>query len=244
MFEENSTFYMKYVGLWNMSAATNGSPLFLSTPHFAFSYDWVTNVTGLNPENDTQESYVGIEPYTGMTMSYRTALQVNFLFNNHTLDMLSMFNTNLSSIDTPLMFPAYWVSDWGTVSEQKAKDFKNNVHAKELLSQRILLGCVISGTVVLVVGLTLLAIWLANRNAASTSVVTPIDATTTTADAIQPPIVGIGLGDTNEDTPKMLPMEVATKDQWESEYASGKAPFGVSGSEGDDSDQDEEGRGS
>lgn len=245
MFQENTTFYMPFAGFWNMTGSNNGAPLFLGTPHFSSSASWVGNVTGLHPENDTQQNFIGLEPFTGMTMSYRNAFQVNYLFDAATLEMFSMFYPGLENISTPLMFPVYWTSEWGMVSDEKAKDFKNNVHAQELLSQRVLLGCVISGTVVLVVGLTLLAIWLANRNAAATSVVTPVDnTTTTTTDAIPPPVGESGLADTNSGTPKMLPMDVATKDQWESEYASGKANFGaVSGSDRGSDEVDEEAKG-
>jgi len=65
-------------GTFNISLCSYGAPILLSRPHFLYADEELKDaVEGLNPDAEKHESYIDIEPVTGMTLGVRAGLQMN-----------------------------------------------------------------------------------------------------------------------------------------------------------------------
>jgi hypothetical protein len=72
-------------GLENATTAAN-VPIFISFPHFfRGSRSLVTAVKGLHPQSDIHETYVAVEPQTGLLVKARKRLQVNYRMESYAL---------------------------------------------------------------------------------------------------------------------------------------------------------------
>lgn len=64
-------------GITNVSH-TGGFPLFLSKPHFLETAPWVAkSVSGLHPSYNKHETFMDVEPMTGVTMRAAKRIQLN-----------------------------------------------------------------------------------------------------------------------------------------------------------------------
>ncbi|XP_053260372.1 lysosome membrane protein 2 isoform X1 [Podarcis raffonei] len=65
-------------GLLNISACNQGAPIFLSPPHFYLSDDkYVQDIDGMHPNQEEHETYVDINPLTGVLVRAARRLQIN-----------------------------------------------------------------------------------------------------------------------------------------------------------------------
>ena len=53
-----------------------GSPLYLSFPHYYLADDQQANFAGLSPNIDEHRTYLDVEPYTGVTLRIHNRIQV------------------------------------------------------------------------------------------------------------------------------------------------------------------------
>eukprot|EP01105_Mastigella_eilhardi_P011632 TRINITY_DN267_c0_g1_i1.p1 TRINITY_DN267_c0_g1~~TRINITY_DN267_c0_g1_i1.p1 ORF type:complete len:839 (-),score=185.94 TRINITY_DN267_c0_g1_i1:1428-3944(-) len=167
---DNDTYNQNIAGFFNMTAqpSTMGAPVFASAPHFLYVPDetWLNNITGMSdPDEDLHATYTAIEPLCGNTMEAKSRLQLNIYLDQSWTDV--RLGTLHTGITPRSMIPVYWTDKWGGISEDDANDYKDKVLSVDDMAQVILLACVISGTVLLIVGLTLLALWLASRRSAA-----------------------------------------------------------------------------
>jgi len=65
-------------GLTNMTACMHGAPLATSLPHFLHADESIrAKIIGMNPDPNLHESYVDIEPVTGVPLNVHFGIQVN-----------------------------------------------------------------------------------------------------------------------------------------------------------------------
>jgi hypothetical protein len=93
---ENQQYYMNGpYGLLNATKADN-LPVFISFPHF---YDadprLVGAVEGLDPNEDEHACYLDIEPQTGLLVTAKKRLQVNYLLTDYSIPEVSQATINL-----------------------------------------------------------------------------------------------------------------------------------------------------
>eukprot|EP01105_Mastigella_eilhardi_P011636 TRINITY_DN267_c0_g1_i5.p1 TRINITY_DN267_c0_g1~~TRINITY_DN267_c0_g1_i5.p1 ORF type:complete len:263 (-),score=88.61 TRINITY_DN267_c0_g1_i5:129-917(-) len=198
---DNDTYNQNIAGFFNMTAqpSTMGAPVFASAPHFLYVPDetWLNNITGMSdPDEDLHATYTAIEPLCGNTMEAKSRLQLNIYLDQSWTDV--RLGTLHTGITPRSMIPVYWTDKWGGISEDDANDYKDKVLSVDDMAQVILLACVISGTVLLIVGLTLLALWLASRRSAAaaalsrSSAVTPLTSDVGTTVVTVEPTGGFG----------------------------------------------------
>ncbi|XP_063242448.1 protein peste-like isoform X1 [Bacillus rossius redtenbacheri] len=101
-------------GVLNVSACRFGGPAFLSYPHFykADPY-YLQQVDGMEPDPDSHEYYVTLEPTTGIPLDVAVRLQINIKVDSH--KYVRMFR-NASTGYLPVM----WLEGRGGMSAEMA----------------------------------------------------------------------------------------------------------------------------
>jgi len=107
-------------GMMNLSIAFSNTPVFVSKPHFldADPY-YLTTLNGLSPNRTLHETYIYVEPITGIMMSSYERLQINV----YTSPLQFMY-PNLSAV----YFPVLWLEQGGVISANLAAQFRTQVY--------------------------------------------------------------------------------------------------------------------
>jgi len=72
--------FNQFSGMLNATACLHGAPLSTSHPHFLYADEGLTaNIVGMKPDPRLHESYIDIEPTTGVPLKVRIGIQVNAL---------------------------------------------------------------------------------------------------------------------------------------------------------------------
>lgn len=138
-------FYCQPSGVLNISQCKNGTPIFVSYPHFYLADEsYAAAVDGLNPEAKREFSLV-IEEKSGVPLQVQTGIQMNFLIEP--VEFIEMFK------DLPRTFvPMIWYQEV-TKSQDQDKGYFS-----QLVSQ---LGPVRISIIIFVVAVfVLLGVWL------------------------------------------------------------------------------------
>ncbi|MFX0069604.1 MAG: hypothetical protein ACFFAO_00725 [Candidatus Hermodarchaeota archaeon] len=134
-FEANPDYYMNTQGLINLQPIEKyeGIEVRVSKPHFLDAdYSVQTGVIGMNPDKGDHDTYIDVEPITGIVMNAKKRIQVNFeLFTS------DFFLTNISNVVVPIV----WYEQSGEIPEDLAEEFKELVYGALDLKENIVLGC-------------------------------------------------------------------------------------------------------
>lgn len=111
-------------GLLNISRCQPlNPPVVLSPPHFYQSdKSLLKAVEGLNPEKSKHETYVDIEPITGIVMRAAKRIQINVAVEP--VKMFAPTNLNFSRVFLPVMY----ASESFVITDGKAADFRHKVY--------------------------------------------------------------------------------------------------------------------
>jgi hypothetical protein len=152
-------------GLLNVSACRSGAPVVMSMPHFlGCDPETVDAVVGLRPNRVEHESYVDIEPRTGVAMNVGKKLQINVFIK-------PMDGYSVSSRINPVVFPIMWLNESAMISDSDAADFKTQVLDKIKLTQGIQYGLIaLGGLMILIVIIILVKIKLSESRQSSTAI--------------------------------------------------------------------------
>uniref|UniRef100_A0A0B7ADR5 Lysosome membrane protein 2 n=1 Tax=Arion vulgaris TaxID=1028688 RepID=A0A0B7ADR5_9EUPU len=132
-------------GLLNVSVCRKYAPVIMSMPHFlGCDEDTVNGVIGLNPSREEHESYIDIEPRTGVAMNVGKKLQVNAL-----VESITGFSTT-DNIKT-VVLPIIWLNESAMISDGDASDFKSQVTDKIKLTQGVQYGLIGLGVVLIII---------------------------------------------------------------------------------------------
>lgn len=132
-------------GLLNVSVCRTGAPVIMSMPHFlGCDQDTVDAIVGLRPNREEHQSYIDIEPMTGVAMSVGKRLQINTY-----LEHIEGFD-DLKNIKKPIFMPIMWLNESALISDQDAGDFKSQVVDKIMLTTVVKYGLIALGAVMII----------------------------------------------------------------------------------------------
>ena len=143
LFEPAPEYYMDTNGLAYMYPKY-GIPVYLSKPHFLGADPSVSGaVSGMNPDSAKHDTYIDVEPITGITMNARARLQVNFK-----VTPTDKWYTDVQEAYMPIL----WVEKEAEIPEEKAEEFKESLY-KALELRRTLVPAIAGlGSLMTVIG--------------------------------------------------------------------------------------------
>lgn len=150
---DNTQYYMSGPsGAINISScAPSNIPIFMTKPHFLGASSAVrTYVNGMNPDASIHDTFVDVEPTTGIVMRVLRRLQVTL--NTQPNHILGWFN----NVNNQTLFPVLWLSDGGEATEEQANTFKNGVYFARDLSYYTLWVAYIVGNIIVIGGMTMM----------------------------------------------------------------------------------------
>ncbi len=159
-FKPSPEFYMDTEGLANLSLEY-GIPAYLSKPHFLDADSSVRNaIIGMNPDPDKHETYIDVEPITGITMNVRGRLQINFK-----VAPTDLWYTNIQEIYAPIL----WVEKEAEIPENDANQFTGDLYGALALKPIVFFIFLGIGSVMILSGAILAYIQTKRRALARTS---------------------------------------------------------------------------
>jgi hypothetical protein len=140
-FSPNENYYMKTQGLINAQPVEKykGVPVLVSKPHFLDSDPSVISaIEGIEPNRIDHETYIDVEPISGVTMHARERVQVNF--------NVSSDEYFTSDINTTVM-PIAWYERSGIVPKHLADRFTEEVYPAQTAQTAIIYAGPILGVI-------------------------------------------------------------------------------------------------
>jgi len=122
-------------GMLNLSKCSEGAPVYISKPHFLDVYsatNTTTKVSGLSPDRNAHDTFVDVEPITGITMHAAKRLQINSLTQPVTTGPPPRQQW-FSELQPLLYIPVLWIEEGGEIKDSDAEDFKSSVILAENL---------------------------------------------------------------------------------------------------------------
>ncbi|KAI8798272.1 lysosome membrane protein 2 [Biomphalaria glabrata] len=124
-------------GLLNVSVCRSGAPVIMSMPHFlGCDQETVDSIHGLSPNREEHQSYIDIEPMTGVAMNVGKRLQINTYIQH-----IEGFS-ELANITSPIFMPVIWLNESAVISDQDASDFKSQLLDKITLTTWVKYGLI------------------------------------------------------------------------------------------------------
>lgn len=112
-------------GVLDIGKCKEGKPVYISLPHFLHASPDVSEpIEGLNPNEDEHRTYLDVEPITGFTLQFAKRLQVNILVKP------ARKIEALKNLKRPYIVPILWLNETGTIGDEKAEMFRNQVTGK------------------------------------------------------------------------------------------------------------------
>ncbi|XP_012390206.1 platelet glycoprotein 4 isoform X1 [Orcinus orca] len=118
---KNCTSY----GVLDIGKCKDGKPVYISLPHFLYaSPDISQPIEGLSPNEEEHSTYLDVEPITGFTLRFAKRLQINILVKPaRKIEALKGLKQNY-------FVPILWLNETGTIGDEKAEMFRNQVTGK------------------------------------------------------------------------------------------------------------------
>lgn len=131
--------YCDLSGILDVSPCRKGLKLAVTGPHFYLAHRFVSErVTGLTPKRELHETFVDIEPTTGIVLRASRKLQMNFIMEP--FDGFSQTrNVSLSVV------PLIWVVEEAEVNEEVATLFTAKVRTPVTIAKSVLTACIVLG---------------------------------------------------------------------------------------------------
>ncbi|XP_062346817.1 platelet glycoprotein 4 isoform X2 [Cinclus cinclus] len=129
-------------GVLDISACKAKRPVYISLPHFLHASESVLqDVEGLSPNEKEHETYLDIEPVTGLTLRFAKRLQVNLLVKP------SKYIEPLKKVKKPYVFPLLWLNESAVIGDEKAEMFRSKISARLELLSMLQMALMIGGSV-------------------------------------------------------------------------------------------------
>jgi len=152
---DNAQYYMfGPSGAINISnCAPSSLPIFMTKPHFLGGSDYLFSmVDGMHPDPNLHDTYVDVEPITGIVMRVMRKLQV-------TMNLAPIPTSNgtwFPHVNDKILFPVLWLGDGGEATDDQASTFRKSVYFARDFSYYTLWAGFILGNVVVLVGMSLM----------------------------------------------------------------------------------------
>ncbi|XP_067663480.1 lysosome membrane protein 2-like [Haliotis asinina] len=131
-------------GLLNVSVCREGSPVMMSQPHFlAADQSVIDGVEGMHPIRAEHETFVDVEPMTGVAMNVAKKLQINVYVEpiSHIKDTEKI---------TPVFLPILWLNESAAIDDKSASKFHEEVQEPIKITQAVQYGLITLGAFILV----------------------------------------------------------------------------------------------
>eukprot|EP01104_Vermistella_antarctica_P017998 TRINITY_DN6538_c0_g1_i1.p1 TRINITY_DN6538_c0_g1~~TRINITY_DN6538_c0_g1_i1.p1 ORF type:complete len:578 (+),score=110.87 TRINITY_DN6538_c0_g1_i1:159-1892(+) len=125
-------------GVQNLTAASQGAPIFISKPHFldADPY-YLSMLEGISPPNATiHDTFLDVEPNTGLVMNAAKRLQMNVM-----VQPLLLLYPNI----TTTYVPVFWVQEGGALNEDQASALHSSLLVPQKVTKQIAIWAPIAG---------------------------------------------------------------------------------------------------
>ncbi|MFX1399509.1 MAG: hypothetical protein ACFFAS_20985 [Promethearchaeota archaeon] len=145
-FSPNPVYFMDIQGLANLASVEKYQqvPVRVSRPHFLATAPSVQKgVIGMFPNGDIHDTYVNVEPITGIVMEAALRAQVNFEVTPTEFYVPNISNT---------IMPIVWFEFTGEITEDLAEEFKNLVYWALDLKEKVPLYCLGLGAALYIPG--------------------------------------------------------------------------------------------
>ena len=149
----NANYYMNGpAGMQNMSVAQQGAPVFISKPHFLdCGLGAKREVTGLAPDRARHDTFLDVEPSTGITMQEHKRIQINVEVQR--IPLLTLKSAAPGEGATwfqglgarKIYVPVMWLEEQSVISDAQATEFK------QVYTVRLVGACAALGGAVLLV---------------------------------------------------------------------------------------------
>ncbi|KAI1286724.1 Lysosome membrane protein 2 [Halotydeus destructor] len=136
-------------GILDISQCRKGAPVVISAPHF-FQGDaeLLQNVSGLHPDRKLHETFVEINPLTGLVMNAARRIQININVK-HSPDVPALKGIN------SMIMPVMWLEEVASADEPSAMKFKSLIQNKLVLGNAILISAMTIGIAVFLIALAI-----------------------------------------------------------------------------------------
>lgn len=133
-------------GMLNMAPCAMGVPIVMSTPHF-YQGDEVelAKLVGLDPRKEEHETFLDVEPRTGVTMNAAKKIQINI--------PLKPYGQFPSFKNVPeVIFPILWANESALVDEATAQEVKKGVTLPFVVVDAVCGTLIVVGALLIIVG--------------------------------------------------------------------------------------------
>jgi len=110
-------------GVLNISKCQFGAPVVSSSPHlFQADPQYLERLKGLHPSKDLHQTYLNVEPVTGMVLDAAKRLQVNAFVDN-----IPTWNNYFQNFPDKMIFPIVWFEEKGALDDHTAAIIRGQV---------------------------------------------------------------------------------------------------------------------
>lgn len=137
-----------YNGLLDISQCRK-APIIISAPHFLYgSPELREAVKGLEPDLTKHDSYVDIDPVTGIVLKGRKRLQINAY----------VWKSKFGRKDKDTLVPVMWLEEGQEITDEKAVLYYQAIHGLTDKINYVLIACILIGTALIIAALVLTSI--------------------------------------------------------------------------------------
>ncbi|KAA0203800.1 hypothetical protein HAZT_HAZT000563 [Hyalella azteca] len=131
----------------NLSPCKDGSPVVASTPHFYMgTEETINDVVGLNPVKEEHETYLDIEPNTGVTFRAHKRLQINMPLKRY--EALP----DLQKV-REVILPIMWLNESAVVPVERADALNAKLTVPLIVVRYVCIAMVAMGVIILLLAL-------------------------------------------------------------------------------------------
>lgn len=133
-------------GLLEVSQCQEGNPpVFISSPHFYQGAQYLIDaIDGLHPQKSLHETFISIEPVTGLAMDAHKRLQINILARP------SLYFDVMKPLRDEFNFlPVLFVHEGGSIDKPNADKFKSEVLSPKMILKWLSYGLMIIGGIII-----------------------------------------------------------------------------------------------
>jgi len=147
-FEINDKYYQNIAGFANLTTPKN-SPIYISKPHFLdVPGNWINKISGLTPSRELHDTYLDVEPMTGVVMDAKKRLQLNIYITHNPTEFDVFSLTNQFPKNTT--YPILWVQEGSAITPELAAKFKAKIDSFNQIKTSIFLsGCILGSFAIL-----------------------------------------------------------------------------------------------
>ncbi|XP_061662979.1 platelet glycoprotein 4 [Syngnathoides biaculeatus] len=106
-------------GVLDISSCQDGQPIYISLPHFLHGSSSLQRaIKGIDPNEEHHNTYLDVEPITGITLGFAKRIQVNMMYGP------SKVITVLKKVNETTIFPLVWMNETAVLDDETAGRLK------------------------------------------------------------------------------------------------------------------------